>query len=75
MNVSDCLKIRIGFFMEQKNPNEFDCHSILSLSYQVTEVEEEMRELLRETALSKKAMEERVKKLTRAFSELQDDLL
>ena len=34
-----------------------------------------MRELLRETALGKKAMEERVKKLTRAFSELQDDLL
>ena len=33
MNVSDCLKIRIVFFMEQTNPNEFDCHSILPLSY------------------------------------------
>ncbi len=42
---------------------------------QVLEVEEEMRELLRDTAQTKKVMEDKVKKLTRAFTELQDDLL
>ncbi len=40
----------------------------------VLEVEQEMRELLRETAQSKKNMEDRVKKLTRAFAELQEDI-
>ena len=41
---------------------------------QVLEVEEEMRELLKETDASKRAMEQRFRKLTSAFSELQQDL-
>ena len=43
-------------------------------NHKVLEVEQEMRELLRETANSKKLMEDRVKKLTRAFAELQEDI-
>ncbi|XP_070198523.1 leucine-rich repeat and coiled-coil domain-containing protein 1-like [Littorina saxatilis] len=38
-------------------------------------VEEEMRELLRETEQSKKGMEEKVKRLTHALGDLQSDLL
>ncbi|XP_076470668.1 leucine-rich repeat and coiled-coil domain-containing protein 1-like [Babylonia areolata] len=41
----------------------------------VVVVEEEMRELLRETELSKRGMEEKVKRLTQALGDLQSDLL
>ncbi|KAJ1192849.1 hypothetical protein NDU88_002155 [Pleurodeles waltl] len=40
----------------------------------VYHVEEEMRQLLRETAHSKKAMEEKIKRLTSALSDIQQDL-
>ncbi|XP_071511162.1 leucine-rich repeat and coiled-coil domain-containing protein 1-like [Diadema antillarum] len=38
----------------------------------VADVEEEMRQLLSETAAQKRLMEEKVRRLTQAFSELQD---
>ena len=38
------------------------------------EVEQEMRELLGENEANKRAMEDKVKKLTRAMSELQQGL-
>jgi uncharacterized coiled-coil protein SlyX len=41
---------------------------------QVAEVEEEMRELLSENQTSKKAMEDKMKRLTQAMTELQSDL-
>lgn len=41
----------------------------------VAAVEDEMRELLQETQASKKAMEDKVKRLTRAMTELQSDLI
>ncbi|XP_078543215.1 leucine-rich repeat and coiled-coil domain-containing protein 1 isoform X3 [Lissotriton helveticus] len=40
----------------------------------VYQVEEEMRQLLRETAHSKRAMEEKIKRLTSALSDIQQDL-
>uniref|UniRef100_A0A8C8RMG6 Leucine-rich repeat and coiled-coil domain-containing protein 1 n=1 Tax=Pelusios castaneus TaxID=367368 RepID=A0A8C8RMG6_9SAUR len=40
----------------------------------VYHVEEEMRQLLQETANSKKAMEEKIKRLTSALSDIQQDL-
>lgn len=42
---------------------------------QVAAVEDEMRELLQETQANKKAMEDKVKRLTRAMTELQSDLI
>ncbi|XP_062611366.1 leucine-rich repeat and coiled-coil domain-containing protein 1-like isoform X2 [Saccostrea cucullata] len=41
----------------------------------IAAVEDEMRELLQETQANKKAMEDRVKRLTRAMAELQSDLI
>ena len=43
-------------------------------SFQVLEVEDEMRILLQENALTKKTLEQRLKKLTSAFTEIQHDL-
>ena len=40
----------------------------------VLEVEDEMRILLQENALTKKTLEQRLKKLTSAFTEIQQDL-
>ncbi|XP_029447441.1 leucine-rich repeat and coiled-coil domain-containing protein 1 isoform X7 [Rhinatrema bivittatum] len=40
----------------------------------VYQVEEEMRQLLQETANSKKAMEEKIRRLTNALSDIQQDL-
>lgn len=40
----------------------------------ILEVEDEMRILLRESALTKKTLEQRLKKLTSAFTEIQEDL-
>ncbi|KAK2559570.1 Leucine-rich repeat and coiled-coil domain-containing protein 1 [Acropora cervicornis] len=40
----------------------------------VLEVEDEMRILLQENALTKKSLEQRLKKLSSAFTEIQDDL-
>lgn len=42
-----------------------------TLLLQVYQVEEEMRQLLQETANSKKAMEEKIKRLTSALSDIQ----
>lgn len=42
--------------------------------YQVLQVEDEMRQLLQENALTKKTLEMRIKKLTSAFHEIQQDL-
>jgi hypothetical protein len=41
----------------------------------VAEVEEEMRELLKESDHQKRQMEEKFKKLSRAFSDLHNDLM
>lgn len=41
----------------------------------IVAVEDEMRELLQETQANKKAMEDKVKRLTRAMTELQSDLI
>lgn len=41
----------------------------------IAAVEDEMRELLQETQANKKAMEDKVKRLTRAMTELQSDLI
>ena len=38
-------------------------------------VEEEMRQLLRETEQSKRGLEEKVKRLTHALGDLQSDLM
>ena len=46
-----------------------------NLSLQVYAVEEEMRELLKENEASKRAMEEKVKRLTHAMADIQSDLL
>ncbi|XP_018411262.1 PREDICTED: leucine-rich repeat and coiled-coil domain-containing protein 1 [Nanorana parkeri] len=43
-----------------------------SANERVYQVEEEMRQLLQETANSKKAMEEKIKRLTNALSDIQD---
>ena len=42
---------------------------------QVLMVEEEMRQLLRETEQSKRGLEEKVKRLTHALGDLQSDLM
>ena len=47
---------------------------ILYCNFQVYQVEEEMREMLKENQAAKKAMEDKVKRLTRAMSELESDL-
>ena len=44
------------------------------LLFKVDEVEEEMRVLLRETEASKRLMENKVKRLTSALGDLQQDL-
>lgn len=41
---------------------------------QVLEVEDEMRVLLQENAITKKTLEKRLQKLTSAFTEIQHDL-
>jgi len=41
---------------------------------QVLEVEDEMRVLLQENAMTKKTLEKRLQKLTSAFTEIQHDL-
>ena len=38
------------------------------------EVEDEMRHILQETASNKKSLETRIKKLTNAFNEIQEDI-
>ncbi|CAB4004917.1 Leucine-rich repeat and coiled-coil domain-containing 1 [Paramuricea clavata] len=40
----------------------------------INEVEDEMRQILQEAASSKKSLEMRIKKLTNAFNEIQEDL-
>ncbi|XP_031560970.1 leucine-rich repeat and coiled-coil domain-containing protein 1-like [Actinia tenebrosa] len=40
----------------------------------VLEVEDEMRQLLQENAVTRKTLEMRIKKLTSAFTEIQQDL-
>jgi len=45
------------------------------LILQIHAVEQEMREILKENEASKKAMEDKVKRLTRAMSDLQTDFL
>jgi len=47
---------------------------VAAATARVSEVENEMRQLLRETEAAKRTMEERVRKLTRVFSELQQDI-
>ena len=42
---------------------------------QVALVEDEMREMLRETETNKRAMEAKVKKMTQAMTDLQTDLM
>ena len=41
---------------------------------QINEVEDEMRQILQEAASGKKTLEMRIKKLTNAFNEIQEDL-
>ena len=41
---------------------------------QVLEVEDEMRVLLQDNAITKKTLEKRLQKLTSAFTEIQHDL-
>lgn len=48
--------------------------SIVLYLLQVSEVEDEMRILLQENALTKKTLEKRLQKLTSAFTEIQNDL-
>ena len=43
-------------------------------TFQVAEVEEEMRQMLTENQGSKKAMEDKMKRLTQAMTDLQTDL-
>ena len=52
------------------------CYFVLLLGVvsQVLEVEEEMRSLLRETDSSRRLMDEKVKKLSKAFIELHSDV-
>jgi hypothetical protein len=50
------------------------CSDISFAYFQVAEVEEEMRELLSENQSSKKAMEDKMKRLTQAMTDLQTDL-
>ncbi|XP_052063495.1 leucine-rich repeat and coiled-coil domain-containing protein 1-like isoform X2 [Mytilus californianus] len=61
---------------EEINRLEHEKQTELDQAYQkVYEVEEEMRELLRDQDASKKATEEKVKRLTKALGDLQSDLL
>ena len=53
---------------------KFSCSHCPNNSFQVLEVEDEMRILLQENALTKKTLEQRLKKLTSAFTEIQHDL-
>ena len=46
----------------------------LLIFLQVLEVEDEMRVLLQENAITKKTLEKRLQKLTSAFTEIQQDL-
>ena len=44
-------------------------------TFQIIEVEEEMRELLKESAQQKRHLEDKLKKVTQAFSDLQSEIL
>lgn len=50
------------------------CEFFFPKYFQVAEVEEEMREMLSENQASKKAMEDKMKRLTQAMTDLQTDL-
>lgn len=45
----------------------------VSMLFQVYSVEEEMRELLQEMANNKKAMENKIRRLTHALNDIQQD--
>ena len=50
------------------------CVNTEFFTFQVAEVEEEMRQMLTENQGSKKAMEDKMKRLTQAMTDLQTDL-
>lgn len=47
---------------------------LIFICFQVYYVEEEMRQLLQETASNKKAMEDKIKRITYVLSDIQQDL-
>ena len=57
-----------------KKTNKLTWIIIIILLSQINEVEDEMRQILQEAASSKKSLEMRIKKLTNAFNEIQEDL-
>ncbi|CAC5362345.1 LRRCC1 [Mytilus coruscus] len=70
------LEAKESSHQEEINRLEHEKQAELDQAYQkVYEVEEEMRELLRDQDASKKATEEKVKRLTKALGDLQSDLL
>ncbi|VDI26880.1 leucine-rich repeat and coiled-coil domain-containing protein 1 [Mytilus galloprovincialis] len=70
------LEAKESLHQEEINRLEHEKQAELDQAYQkVYEVEEEMRELLRDQDASKKATEEKVKRLTKALGDLQTDLM
>lgn len=47
---------------------------LICICFQVYYVEEEMRQLLQETANNKKAMEDKIRRITYVLSDIQQDL-
>lgn len=47
---------------------------LICICFQVYYVEEEMRQLLKETANNKKAMEDKIRRITYVLSDIQQDL-
>ncbi|XP_045191730.2 leucine-rich repeat and coiled-coil domain-containing protein 1-like [Mercenaria mercenaria] len=69
------LEDKVQAYQEQIMQIEREKQTEIDQAYmRVAEVEEEMRELLNENQASKKAMEDKMKRLTQAMTDLQTDL-
>ncbi|KAK6982634.1 leucine-rich repeat and coiled-coil domain-containing protein 1, partial [Biomphalaria glabrata] len=70
------LDLKEAAYQEKITQLELEKERELELANQkVVLVEEEMRELLRETEMNKRAMEAKLKKFTQALGDLQTDFL
>jgi len=70
-----CVCIFIFFYIFCQQLIVFlSCVNTEFFTFQVAEVEEEMRQMLTENQGSKKAMEDKMKRLTQAMTDLQTDL-
>ncbi|EDO32449.1 predicted protein, partial [Nematostella vectensis] len=74
---SEVVQMRDNFKEKEKTLTEERDKAITAArnsNHVMTQVEDEMRQLLQENALTKKTLEKRINKLTSAFTEIQQDL-